>query len=93
MRRYVAALGAWRTVTGGCQDVHAQREKVTAADMTFPEKKDNEGGDFYCSHFGVEKPRVKFPFSDILWNAILTVGYLSGPSSQVSLMGQRRDRY
>ena len=45
--------------------MHAQREKVTDADVTFPEEKDNEGGDFYCSHFGVEKPRVKFHFSDI----------------------------
>lgn len=66
---------------------------MTGADVTFPEEKDNEGGDFYCSHFGVKKPRVKFPFSDILWNVIPTVGFLSGPSSQVSLMGQRGERY
>ena len=45
--------------------MHAQREKVTEADVRFPEEKDNAGGDFYCSHFGVEKPRVKFHFSDI----------------------------
>ena len=68
-------------------------KKMTGDDVTFPEEKDNEGSDFYRSYFRVEKPRVKFPFSDSLWNVIPTMGFLSGPSSQVSPMGQRRERY
>lgn len=50
------------------------RGKNTGADVTFPEEKDNAGGDFYCSHFGVEKPRVKFLFRHFYGNVKTTVG-------------------
>lgn len=43
-------------------------EKKTDVDVSFPEekKKNEEDGDFYRSYFWMEKPRVEFPFSEVL---------------------------
>jgi len=38
---------------------------MTGADVTFPEEKDNEGGDFYRSYFRVEKPRLNSLFQTV----------------------------
>lgn len=57
------------------------RGKMTGASVSFLEEqeKNEKDGDFSCSYFWVEKPRFEFPFSDILWSVIWTVGLL-GPS-------------